>query len=714
MAIKIVQNVNGHNYDLKGIEIDRIRKTGVLIRQSKKKADENNYESRLRQESLVSVAMEIRGDSGDSNIILYDEGAGVSGAKGYDQRPKLSKMYQDIANDVIGSLIVARADRLFRDQHFRNVSMFTELAEEKKIKIIVPGKTMYDFTKTKDLQAFQIDMQEAARYLSGQVAYMHETLAQKIKRGLYGGGILPAPYVIDRRVPNDEQIPIIYEHWKKIAVDLYKRFIELDFSLARIADYIFSQPYIFPYMLAEDAQKYHFPTRMTQVPGGYTFSSLAGIEYFFSNLTLGGYAKIGRDEKGDILLKENAFEAAIPKELLWPCYGAIKGENPDGIPFEQQKISRRIKKKTPESESKAILHGYLGSDEGRTYLNHSGGQEVYMCYVKPKREGLKLAVLWSLPSIVLDQIVLNRLTRLSEVDVSMAGRIKSFYDNNKTDDVNPITVTERQILKASAQINRLDSLLTNPAKPLSAQTEARYIEQLIATEKELTRLQKKLDELNETMEDPETVIPNFYYIISHLSSEFGKLSSEVQKKLIRKVIKTVKLDMISSHIFKLYIEWGNGIALHPDMALIWRGLASNFVPAWTNEQDELLRAMYPEHSQLDLLKAFPRKSFSSIYTRAYELGIPRNVPRSGPNSGNRYHHSITYNDLEAISNLVESAEEKERFGQIIADLASKTLRGNFTEYWLLPLNVISFEGLPTDEAIPCGDSVIFERRRRSD
>ena len=94
-------------------------------------------------------------------VVVYDEGAGVSGTNGYDLRPKLSNLYLDIANGVIGSLVVARVDRLLRDKHFRNVSMFTELAEAKKLLLIVPGRAAYDFTKTKDLQAFQKEMQDA-------------------------------------------------------------------------------------------------------------------------------------------------------------------------------------------------------------------------------------------------------------------------------------------------------------------------------------------------------------------------------------------------------------------------------------------------------------------------------------------------------------------------------------------------------------------------
>lgn len=84
MAIKIIDaQATIGEYDVGHIPVDLSRKTGVLIRQSGKGADKDHYESRLRQEGLVPIAIALRGDNDGSNVILYDEGAGVSGTKGY-------------------------------------------------------------------------------------------------------------------------------------------------------------------------------------------------------------------------------------------------------------------------------------------------------------------------------------------------------------------------------------------------------------------------------------------------------------------------------------------------------------------------------------------------------------------------------------------------------------------------------------------------------
>ncbi len=118
MAIKVITTyTQTQDYNIGHIRIDLSRKTAVLIRQSMKRAAKDHYESRLFQENLIPIAIQLRGDEDDRNILVLDEGAGVSGQLGYHEREKLSALYLAIANDIVGSLLVARPDRLFRDKH---------------------------------------------------------------------------------------------------------------------------------------------------------------------------------------------------------------------------------------------------------------------------------------------------------------------------------------------------------------------------------------------------------------------------------------------------------------------------------------------------------------------------------------------------------------------------------------------------------------------
>ena len=81
---------------------------------------------------------------------------------------------------ICGTLL-AREDRLFRNKHMDQVGVFTRLAEEKRIKVIVPPISsaasdertrVYDFTVHRDLVSFQDKMREAYGYIEGHVKHM--------------------------------------------------------------------------------------------------------------------------------------------------------------------------------------------------------------------------------------------------------------------------------------------------------------------------------------------------------------------------------------------------------------------------------------------------------------------------------------------------------------------------------------------------------------
>src|SRR6266705_2128675 len=250
-APKIISQEERTQVIKRNVSLDTSRKTAILIRQSGRGANVKHYESRLLQESLIPMVMQARGETDLSHVRIYDVGAGVSGRKGIDKRLILRQLHYDLADNLIGDIVLARADRLFRDKHFDKVSTFTLLAERMGIKVIVPaslGVIVYDLGVTKDLQTFQQDMQAAYAYIENQIGYMARARNNKIARGFYGGGCLPLPYVLLRDMPKEEQLPVIYEAWREEAIDLFKKFTEFHFELGRIARYYEGKPFLCPFM----------------------------------------------------------------------------------------------------------------------------------------------------------------------------------------------------------------------------------------------------------------------------------------------------------------------------------------------------------------------------------------------------------------------------------------------------------------------------------
>ncbi len=717
MGIKILATPETTlNYHLGQISLDLSRKTGVLIRQSKKKADKEHYESRLLQESLAPIAIECRGDVDDRNILMYDEGAGISGTKGYDERPKLSKLYLDIANDVTGSLFIARPDRLFRDKHFLNVGIFTELAERKALILVVPGKRVYNFTVYADLEAFQKDMLDAYKYIATHIQYMIDTRKQKRGRGLYAGGSLPAPYVIDKLAWKDEQIPLIYTPWLDPALDLFTRFKAFDFSMAHICRYIESLPYIFPAPPFEDTKRWMFLTKMFLTNGGYCFSTASVVTAYLSNLTMGGYMKVGKDEEGNVLFLPDAFEAAIPLDLLDECFASIMGHHIDGSPFEGVRNTMRYMRSNPKG-AMGIFQNIITSDQGRVKVDTNLSKEYhhYECTQENKEENEErtwklhqfapVDHLWRLGCRRLDRIMLDRLYAIAQYNQDIAERVKAVFASMQGQEMDEAKLLQKQVQETTARINRLNFLLRNPDIPLDEQTARDFALELSELRPKLERLTKKINTQPDI--NPEETITNFYFVVGHLSTEFEKQGIDVQKQIMSKLVKKMVVNNLSPHLFFLYIEWQEGVAFQPDVALLWRGVALKDLNGWTKEEDAAIRTYWPEGSEMDVLSHLPQRSRLNISTRASDLGVKRTVRKAGRVKVCHYHRSITYADLQAVEQYLEGgiseecllllgsvfnnglepltqedkAEMKERLLEKVNELAEVTEKGRISAYF---------------------------------
>src|SRR5260370_3845907 len=157
-----------------------------------------------------------------------------------------------------------------------------------------------------------------------------------------------------------------------------------------------------------------FRTRMRLVRDGYIFSDVSTVRYYLSNLTLGGYAKVGEDEEGNQLLIPNAFEAAIPLDLLDPAYAAITGHYIDGSPFEGTRHTRRYMRSNPESPKTLFQSSLLTSEQGHVTIDIRLNKGYYECcegfkqeeYTRRLRSGLMdMKILWTRPSRALDHMM---------------------------------------------------------------------------------------------------------------------------------------------------------------------------------------------------------------------------------------------------------------------------------------------------------------------
>jgi len=178
-------------------QIDRKRYTAVLIRQSDHKAEADHIFSRESQLKLVWYAVRLRGDETDEWIRVYDEGAGVSGQKRIDQRKELNRLYKDIKDGLVGSLVIIHEDRLFRDEYHTNDTTFIELLAKHDVLLFVrTDHRRYDCTKSSERNARLEKMIASRNYLDDHVlGRMNGNQDAKALQGLFVGTNLGVGFV---------------------------------------------------------------------------------------------------------------------------------------------------------------------------------------------------------------------------------------------------------------------------------------------------------------------------------------------------------------------------------------------------------------------------------------------------------------------------------------------------------------------------------------
>jgi hypothetical protein len=710
-----------HSY-MQGYVLDLSRKTAALMRQSRRGADEANPESRLRQEGLGRIAVEIRGDHDPLMVLPCDEGSGVSGQKKIYERPKLLELWKAIQDGTVGSIIVAREDRLFRDRWLTQVSQFAEACARRGVLLIVAGRRCYDFRILDDFNAFIRKMQEAYGYIDTHIRYMNDMQRQKKERGEWAGGLLIAPYAIDRGIlqaarerrkiikefgssEEDELFiskasrPVIYEGWHQIAIDLFEKFRMFNFSRSRFGRYIEDLPYIFPMPTPADLRQYLFSVRMRLVPGrGYTFSASHRMTDWLSNLMHIGYASAGKDSDGNRIYLEGAFDAAIPRELFEECYGAITGFTLDGNPSGTgDDHSHFVRKSYAEHRYDLLTQCFTSLDVPMTVQVRWDVRTV-LCYfgcLKRTGEGVKrlspyeTTLLWTLPTQVFDHAIVDRLTALATHDKKLADRVEKYYTELTKNTAAEKKSIEQDIANLEALIAHFDRLITNPAQPLSETQEKRYLGQQADAEVALAKARAAL--LLHNRNKPSEFIPAYYRILGKAPGEFWNLDVDRQRRMLRMLIDEIQITNLSPHMYKLHLKWKEPVASRWDAALIYKRQAvrTNKLgeQEWTSEEDQLIRELWPVADKMEICKMIPTKAGATIGARAFILGVERDDSWRGKRS--LMHRSLCYDDWAkscAALNIDITTDEGMQLLETLNYYAKTTgTKQRAAIWWVLPV-----------------------------
>jgi len=609
--------------------IDRTRATAISVRQSKTGADTAMAESRETQLGLQGYAKLLYGDD-EPDVRLYDEGAGVSGQKRIDERKVLDLLYQDMNRGIIGTIILAREDRLFRNKHMEQVGVFTKLAEEKKIKVIVPPvssvaideKTrVYDFTVYQDLCAFQDKMREAYGYIEGHVKYMHRCQQNKAAKGGYDGRGLP-PGLAVRGEKQDQEI-VIYEPWAEVMRKLALRTQALSWDMGKLNREVAMQTFLFPEIPEEDRERYMFKTTVHHIPGvGYKPLDSQTIKDWMTNEMLIGWWQPDEDEPDTIT---DNHPPILDYALFAEGYATLKGYTLEGEPVDNGRGVTRIRN-TRETPPPLLFHGRLvvtPLSPDRTAFISVGEHRSKWYYIGYSRqaEGMVMDKFLSIPGAPFDDIVIQRLTALEKADWQMKDKVKAtleqVFDQQSED-----FVSIRQQLEGIKY-----QLMENAKKRMKTSSDDPMYVMLQEEAQDLLQRQKSLEAKKEKLGlvDSPAEIAQLHTLLGNFEAVWPTFDLAQRQRAFSLLSHRIEVEVISPHWIRLSVDWLDAICPRLDIAYIWKTNPGRH-GVFSEGEKEILTQHYPCSPRLEILERLPDRTWHAIQRQAEIMQVKREIP----------------------------------------------------------------------------------------
>jgi hypothetical protein len=645
-SFKLRQADNRPNYyDGALPEIDRKRAIAVLVRQSKTGADTAQAESRETQLGLQNYGRLLYRED-EPDVRLYDEGAGVSGQKRIDQREVLDRLYKDMHKGIVGTVILSREDRLFRNKHMDQVGAFTKLAEEKRIKVIVPPISsasteertrVYDFTIYRDLVAFQDKMREAYGYIEGHVKYMHLCQQNKADKGGYDGRALPPGLAVKGK--KQDQIIVIYELWAEEMRKLALRAQALSWDMGKLNREVARMAFLFPEIPEEDKERYMFRTTLHHIPGvGYKPIDPQTIRDWLTNEMLIGWWQPDADKPDTII---DNHPAVLGNALFAEGYAELKGYTLEGEPVNNWKGITRIRK-TRERSPDLLFHGRLvvvpPAPDRKAFISVDEHRSKWYYYGHSRQaDGMVVDKFLSIPGAPFDNIVIERLKALERADRQMKDKVKATLEQVYLQQSEDFVSIPRQIEGIKAQLveNAKKRMRTSESDPLYAMLEVEA-QELLERQGELEAKKDKLG----LVDSPEE-IEKLHRLLGNFEVVWPTFDLNQRQRAFRLLINRIAVESVSPHWMRLSIDWLDAISPRVDVAFIWRAMPTRYGAYRLREEEkEILKTHYPRSPRLELLKLLPDRTWNSIRDQAQAMQVWREVP-----SKDDLFQAICYRDL---------------------------------------------------------------------
>jgi len=614
----------------------------AIIRQSSDQSVKYNVESAgLQLNAAQQYALSQGLDAGKIMIAHEGEGKrGVSASKlRIDQREKLQEVVEGIKAGRIKRVWAYTVSRLFRDEYGIQSGVFMEICAKHNCWVVI-DRQVFDFRDDNAKMLFSILVSVAARENKERSKWMQEAKKRKALRGEYYGRILTPGYIIDRDTASPtygRYIP--YEPHAEVTGALYARYRALNGEFNVLAHEVMDMGVVYPdfdpWVDPRDVHQF----RLKKVPGGYTIADRDTLRRILTAAEVVGYWKF----QGELLTNEDGtpkvnHAAIVPMDDFLFAFNRLSWDTLDGEDNEARYNARATWKPVRKGRIEPLLAGMLSTPNGTVQYAQDYFKVMRM---RPKHMGLSVELQVNADLVV--RLFLCRLQdRYIEHGQEMYDRIFEELKRVQASNAQSLVSVDEQIARYQQSIKNKQEGLATLAATFGANLDKGTAQKLNdAIKHEEGQLNGLLAKKN-AAETEESRLREMCEKINDVLT--GTCDCDTTRRFIKLATDRIELAEHSAHFATLTVYWSAPFA-QVDVCYVW--LANGVHENWSEEEMSLLRELYPHADRLELLQAFPHRSWSGIQSMANDKGMERCTYKNSSNLPKQ----LAIKDQEIISLL---------------------------------------------------------------
>jgi hypothetical protein len=603
------------------------RPIAVYYRQSSMK-QVGNISTDMQQIDLPRYVLSLGWDQHD--ILLIDEDEGVSGAKRIDEREGMSRLFDLMLTGNIGAVAVQAEDRLFRDETQIQVNVFIDACVKNDVRILTPY-FKYNFADKHEgpyhRLLFRMRAEQAADFLNSYVrGRLYAAKERMLLLGMWMGGNINLGYLVDdrRTLPSGIANPnwrkyLPFEPCAQVVVSIFETYVMLGGNQRGTLRYLHDNGPHFPDFDNPDLLReippgfiWAKPIRMLKRDGIYMVGSVA-LQNMLTNAVY-----LGHWVFKDRVVQWNNHPAIIPEDLFFRAFNSISPHNLDGTPNEDYspRLGHRHSTKRKKRDAyEPIYLGLVGSfHEGNwrgATASWTEGMQAYAYTVNYLDTADNQHHLWSRRSDYFDRIINEMLFT----------KLKATFDHEVWEEVltsagNDFDKEQRMLRHQLGAVEQKISTLLDNFSYVESQTLAKALERQFADlEKEKERLEKKLHDLQQRIDQQELLIA-LAQRAENVLQNWDQMPLIEKRAIVRVFVERIVVTQTDKYrVADVEVRWRDESV--DELVLPW---SAKTWTLWLPTEVETLRALIVQKAtQEEIAAALPNRNWRAIRIKAYEI-----------------------------------------------------------------------------------------------